>query len=489
MAAVAERRSKGRSVRLGDHFQPFGRQKEFLQRIEQYRYVLYGGARGGGKSHVLRWALIRHLLRLTLRGFTNVRVALFSITYNELYLRQITRLKVEFPNWLGYYHDTTREFRFYDRWGGHVIQLCNMADLSMYQGGEFAAIAIDELTLVADPEDFLVLTACLRWTGIDYCPLFAASNPTGPGHSWVKMLFVSDDRKFNGDWAENLDPSDFSFVRSLPTDNPHLSEVYINELRKLPPYLREPWLNGSWDILAGQRFHMLRRHVHVVEPFDPRSLGPTEFYRSIDYGTSDPFACGWYALTRLNERQPKDPPFHVFKIKERALTGLAARQQARMVIDETQGDWPIRRTYLDTQCWAEQDAGLSIATKYMQEGIPVVQCLKDRVAGWEAVADFLLWEHAPGDPHAITKEPVFKMFSTCPLTFQQMQDAMWDPKKRNDILHPAEFRDDLLDETRYFLYSHLRAPKQQGQETLEEYHLKVWRAMQNSQRRINRRGF
>ena len=50
-------------VDIWDLFKPIKRQLEFMAAAEDHRYVLYGGARGGGKSRLLRWGLLQRLVK------------------------------------------------------------------------------------------------------------------------------------------------------------------------------------------------------------------------------------------------------------------------------------------------------------------------------------------------------------------------------------------------------------------------------------------
>ena len=54
---------------------------------------------------------------------------------------------MEFPEWLGTYKESNHEFTLNDELGGGVICFRNLDKPSKYLSSEFAAIAIDELTL------------------------------------------------------------------------------------------------------------------------------------------------------------------------------------------------------------------------------------------------------------------------------------------------------------------------------------------------------
>ena len=86
------------------------RQLLAYQRAHQARYLLYGGAMGGGKSYWLRWTLIGLLMELSakykLRG---LRAMLGCETYTALRDRQIVRILQEFPKWLGRWKESTHE--------------------------------------------------------------------------------------------------------------------------------------------------------------------------------------------------------------------------------------------------------------------------------------------------------------------------------------------------------------------------------------------
>ena len=81
---------------------PTDRQREAFKATDTHRFVLFGGAGGGGKSYFLRWWCLRQLLSLYARTrIQGIRVGLFSMDYPTLTDRQISRINREFPPELG----------------------------------------------------------------------------------------------------------------------------------------------------------------------------------------------------------------------------------------------------------------------------------------------------------------------------------------------------------------------------------------------------
>lgn len=271
-----------------DLFKPLPKQIQFLKYLRTHRYVLYGGARGGGKSFLLRWGLLWLLLEWHLKGIKNVRVGLFCEDYPTLRDRQISKIKVEFPLWMGSIRETQDEglgFFLKPEYGGGAILLRNLDDPSKYQSAEFAALAVEELT--KNPkETFDILRGSLRWPGISHTVFMGATNPGGIGHHWVHGLWILKD--FPPE-MEKLSEQ-FAFVQSLPSDNPHLDATYWEELNSLPEQLRRAWVEGLWDAFQGQAFGEWRTNLHVQK--EPQVL--PEGWRCVggmDWGSDRP---GWY---------------------------------------------------------------------------------------------------------------------------------------------------------------------------------------------------
>lgn len=321
----------------------------------KYKYFLYGGAMGGGKSYWLRWKLVKFLVKWAKDGHTGVEVGLFCEDYPALKDRQISKIAKEFPSWLGTFHADHKEhgkcYILSPDYGAGIIKFRNLDDPSKYQSAEFAAIAVDELTKNVY-ETFEDLRNRLRWTGIDDVHFIAGTNPGGIGHAWVKQYFL--DRDFP---EEESEAKEFGYVQALAQDNPHLSETYIAQLESLSPEKRRAFLEGDWDIFKGQYFTEWRKDIHVCEPFEI----PTDWKLVLwgDYGYSKPSAVYWVAVS---------PEGKLYMYRELYSVGFTYKALTEEIIEMTPENELFRLHYavFDPAIWqkkGENDQGISGAER------------------------------------------------------------------------------------------------------------------------------
>lgn len=304
-------------MNLTDLFCPTTKQQEFLQAVSAHQYVLFGGAAGGGKSRILRWTLLCLLMEWAARlGVRGARAGLFCDTYQNLHDRQLSKIRAEFPDWLGVFHEQRREFRLAPPYGEGVVAFRNLDDPSKYRSAEFAALAVDELT-EHEEQVFHDLRFRLRWPGIRDTKFIGATNPGNIGHEWVKRLWIT--REFPPELQAKAHR--FAYVPAKSTDNPHLPESYRDELDSLPPAMRAAVRDGSWDVFSGQMFTQFRRDVHVVEPFPIPAHW--ERWMSNDPGYNDPGV--WLCLAA-------DEDGHVYLYREFTFHRMAYSEQARAVV-------------------------------------------------------------------------------------------------------------------------------------------------------------
>lgn len=207
---------------------------------QRFKFVLYGGSLGSGKSYWLRWMMIYWLIKYFAKYKQyGIRAGLFCEDYPSLNDRHLSKVKYEFPSWLGTYNEAKHEFTLKKAYGSGIIAFRNLDDPEKYLSVEFAIMGVDEINrnpLVT----FRELRKRLRWAGIKDVKFLAACNPRG--EAWVKNMWVK--RIFP---PEENEQYEFVYVPALPSDNPYLDATYYKSLEALPEAERKAFLEGDWD--------------------------------------------------------------------------------------------------------------------------------------------------------------------------------------------------------------------------------------------------
>lgn len=427
------------------------KQQECLRALSTHRFVLYGGAMGGGKSYLLRWALFLYLVWLyDTFGLKNVTVALFCEDYPSLYDRQISKINFEFPPVIGRLRlGITRDFILPSYLGGGIIALRNLDDPSKYQSAEFAAIAVDELTKNTK-EVFDFLRTRLRWPGVERPIFIGATNPGGKGHAWVKNLWVDDPPKFPAE----MEPirKEFKFIRARATDNPKLTQEYWDQLRTLPADQAKAFADGSWDLFKGQYFDNFNRppHIHIGKRRGSEIVAGEKVYKiepwwpkwiSFDWGFKHEFAAYWHT-TAPDGRHITYREWVDNRLTPRMLgEGFAERS-----VDSEGRQEKIQQFFLDPYCYADRTGESTIAELIRDvacrgDRLPLpAQASDDRVGGWQ-----LLYQLLESDQWLIAEN--------CERLIENLPVLIRDDKKPEDIKKVDG--DDPADAARYGLYSRL----------------------------------
>jgi phage terminase large subunit len=432
-----------RLLSVADLFQPTAKQQEFLETIAEKRFVLYGGAMGGGKSYVLRWWLVTYLLQLHAEGVDGVSVGLFCEDYPALEDRHIHRIMAEFPPELGELRrGATREFRLREDLGGGRILLRNLDDPAKYQSTEFAAIAVDELTK-NERRTFDLLRTRLRWPGVALPRFAAATNPGGIGHGWVKQLWI------DGKFPKELEPlaREFAFVRARAEDNPHLTEGYYEDLKTLPPDLAKAYAEGSWDIFAGQFFdvwdparHLIRAEEIGLEPWWPRWI-------SIDWGFAHNSAVYWHAWNGKT----------VYTYRELVENRLTPRELAFKIAERSEGE-KIESIYLSHDAFArkteEKTPALQMNEVFRERKLPAPHPSDtDRKGGWMLMYQML-------------REAKWLVADSCQALAASIPSLVRDERDIEDVAKTEG--DDPADAARYGLKGRFSSVKQDAAQRLAE---------------------
>ena len=270
--------------------------------------ILYGGAAGGGKSHLMR---VKAIALCT--AIPNLQVYLFRRTSVDLVLNHMASAN-GFPamlaDWLASgwvkYNGSERKFYF---WNGSTIHLCHCEhekNRFNYQGAEIHVLLIDELTHFTEVI-YRFLRARARLGEFaqtiprqyrDKLPLvLSGANPGGIGHTFVKKTFIDPQSPL--EIVRQSDEEGGMLRQYIPArldDNPSLDADYAKKLSGLgSPELVKAMRDGDWDVVAGAFFSSFERSIHVVKPF----IIPTHWtrIRGYDWGRASPFACVWAAVS------------------------------------------------------------------------------------------------------------------------------------------------------------------------------------------------
>ena len=150
----------------------------------------------------------------------------------------------------------------------------NEKDIDAYLGLEYDVIGIEEATTLT-ARKYQDITTCCRTSKPNWRPrIYSTTNPGGVGHGWYRKRFIEP-------WQRHAE-TETRFVAARVTDNRWNNPEYMRVLEGLTGWQRRAWLDGDWDIAAGQFFTTLRREVHIVSDFDETRA--REWICALDYG-------------------------------------------------------------------------------------------------------------------------------------------------------------------------------------------------------------
>ncbi len=438
-----------------------GPQEAFLAASEQE--VLYGGAAGGGKSYALLADPMRYFNHPKFNGLlvrrTNDELRELKWKSKELYpaLFKGAQWKEKDSMWL---FPSGAQF-----W---MTYLERDDDVHRYQGQAFSYIAFDELTHWSTPFAWNYMRSRLRTTSQedeDYgkLPVFmrATTNPGGPGHGWVKRMFIDPapyGKAFTPvDWDTNkpmvwpeghpkagLPLFERRFIPAKLSDNPFLYEdgQYEANLLSQGGNTQRQLLHGDWDVADGAAFSEFRQTLHVVEPFEI----PNDWvrFRSCDFGYSSFSAVHWYAI---------DPAYETLVVyRELYVSKKTGQDLAQLVIEAERGE-RIQYGMLDSSVWHQRgQTGPSIAEEMIAAGTkwrPADRTAGARVNGKNRLHELLKCDEYTGRPGII-------FFNTCRQIISDLPVIPTDPDGGDDI-DKRYASDHAYDSIRYGIMSRPRS--------------------------------
>lgn len=409
------------------------KQKEALLKSFETPVLFYGGAKGGGKSYLVR---ARELYRRF--KYPNSKGLIVRKTYPELLSNHIRLFFQEYPYIRNWFKKAEKAIYWPNNSITEFSYLSNTDDVYTYQGREYEDISIDEITQ-HDEQVFKILRSSNRTALKDIQPtMLLTGNPGGIGHQWVKRLFV--DRQFRG----NENPDDFYFIKAFLQDNKALMKAdpnYIKRLEDLPEHLRRAYLFGDWNIHAGSAFNMLSPEVHIIKRF--KLPDNTAYFGGYDWGYAHPFAFVLFAVTEDEK---------VYVVGNCKAVKQTPKEQAEM-IKNVIGDKRIN-IHAGLDIWSRK-GGPTIYEQlrnYLSDCV-FVKAKIDRIQGANEIRKYIVYENTE------TNEPKLRFFENTADVFNNLREMQYDIDKdpedvikmdANDI---GEGGDDYYDAFRYGLMS------------------------------------
>lgn len=417
-----------------------------------YREILFGGARGGGKTDAVAG-----------------RVAIRALTYGDKYNAVIFRREMPQSDDLmerceqlwgqyGRYNRSTSSFRFSNGARVRFRPLLRDIDASKYQGQNLVDAIVEEAGNYPDPSPILKLYGTLRSAQGVPTSLLLTANPGGAGQQWIKQRYRIDGPNSgmvpieetlpNGAIAKRI------FIPSKVQDNLILLKndpEYVNNLYLVgSKELVKAWLEGDWNAIEGAFFDCWDNNTHILQPFEI----PEHWlkFRSMDWGSARPFSVGWWAVAGEEYKIPGGVLLpRGSMVRYREWYGASAPNKGLKLtveavadgVKERSGDENITYTTADPAMFAE-DGGPSMAERMANRGVRLRRADNARVSrkgsmgGWDMMRMRMI-----GDDLG----PRLYCFKTCTDSIRTIPVLQHDTTNAEDL--DTESEDHAADEWRY----------------------------------------
>ena len=417
--------------------------------------VVYGGARGGGKTDGALGDFSLHAAKFgaAARGLL-VRRARVALEPTIARARQIFRphgavwreakSRFEWPNGAVLY------FRYLDR----------DADADLYQGHDYSRVYVEELTQFPHPGPVDKLKATLRSAAGAPCGFRATCNPGGPGHNWVKARYIDpgpyaiSTDSFQNPFTGETRRLKRTFIPARLTDNPRLlarDPDYVARLGQSgSAQLVRAWLEGDWNVIDGAFFDGWSAR-NIVAPFVVPAFWTR--LRSFDWGFAAPFSVGWWAVvsddstTADGAAVPRGALVRYrewYGAGERAGEGLRldAEALAAGILMRERGEI-ITHAVADPSIFRE-DGGPSIGERMARAGVRFRPADNTRVGKSGALSG---WDQMRARIKGTQAGPMLLVFDTCRDFIRTVPVLQHDPMRLEDLDTKSE--DHIADEARY----------------------------------------
>ncbi|MCT4654246.1 MAG: terminase family protein [Cohaesibacter sp.] len=422
--------------------------------------ILYGGARGGGKTDGM---LGKFAIKAGRYG-KHATGVFFRQTREDL--KEAIERSMDIYGPLGARWNASKNFwRFPNGARLKFEYVASEKDAKNYQGHNYTDLFMEELTQWASQTPLNMLKATLRSAHGVPCQFHATANPGGPGHLWVKQRYIDPapegwkllKEQYENPFTGEIIELDRVFIPSKLSDNRLLMQgdpLYVAKLQQSgSKTLVKAWLTGDWSVVEGAYFDNWATARHVVKPFPI----PDHWmkFRSADWGSAAPFSIGWWAVVSDDYPLPDGrvlPRGCIVRYREwYGCTGepnkglkMTAEQVAKGILERQKDKEPISYGVMDPAAFAV-NGGPSIAEVMAQNSVYFDPADNKRVAkqgaisGWDQFRTRLDGEDE--------NRPMMVVFETCKDFIRTVPVLQHDEKNPEDL--DTDMEDHVADEARY----------------------------------------
>jgi phage terminase large subunit len=389
-------------------FHGYARQADYIAELED---IGYGGARGGGKTHC---------------GFAQIAIDDCQMVPNlsVLFLREkagsaeesmqklCTRILPRVP------HRQTRSIIYFPN--GSSIKIGHFQyekDINQYLSLEYDVIFLEQAEQLSQSKIEEIKT--VNRTSIpNFKPrAYFTFNPGGISHSYLKKKFIEPQRKGTETTTR--------FVFANVADNRKVDRYYRAKLEQLSGWKKKAWLDGDWDIFAGQYFETFNYADHVV---DYKSIAhlltipDLNIWCALDYGFKHYTVC--YLLCEYDGV--------IYVLDEFAERKQLISQNALGIFSMLESNgvelYHLSNFVAGSDVFAKKgDSGESFADEFSRCGIDLRPANVSRKAGAGKILQMLGSRN-----NGI--EPSIKISSRCTGLIECLPSMMHNPKDPEDVL-------------------------------------------------------
>jgi hypothetical protein len=377
------------------------------------KMISTGGGKGSAKTHGvycqifaddcqrvpgLKVLILRKILKGAAEQFDDMRRKLLSNLRHEW---RAQRSELNFPN------------------GSRVIvgNYKDERDIEKYMGIEYDVINLGEATQL--PFSRLQgIRGCLRTSKPNWRPrMYFDTNPGGVGHQWYRGQIIVP-------WLEKRETTT-RHVQVTVDDNQFVDAEYKATLQSYTGWMRKAYLDGDWDIAAGQYFTNFRREVHALSDYDDTRA--VEWFAALDYGFAH------YTAVLLGCRDGDGNIFIVDEhaerlwLPQRHATAIKAMLARHKIGERKMSVEDLKRFVAGADVFSRQSDGTTIAAQYSRLGISLRCANTDRVNGWAEILQRF------GDVEGGVKPTLF-IHKRCGRLLETLPALQHDPNRPEDVL-------------------------------------------------------